>query len=164
MKKIFLLILVIFIGCETVSVDNEEQPKNEAEAKTTENDVVTFSTVENDCQKIEALKSAYTKKDDIYYPNIPPVLIDAEEVFADVGMTGKKINEIPEAVKKAVVANIFDEEDTVEEEIETPAVEENEEVVVEEPKELKDEMVLLENEETEEEIVEEPIVEEKVVE
>ena len=88
MKKIFLLILVIFIGCETVSVDNEEQPKNEAEAKTTENDVVTFSTVENDWQKIEALKSAYTKKGDIYYPNIPPVLIDAEEVFADVGMTG----------------------------------------------------------------------------
>ena len=35
------------------------------------------------------------------------MLIDAEEVFADVGMTGKKINEIPEAVKKAVVANIF---------------------------------------------------------
>ena len=60
--------------------------------------------------------------------------------------------------------NIFDEEETVEEEIETPVVEAKEEVVVEEPKELKDEMVLLENEEPEEEIVEEPIAEEKVVE
>ena len=89
--------------------DNQVETKQEmtAEVKTTENQTAVFSTVENDCQKIEALKSAYTKKGDVYYPNIPPVLTDAEEVFADVGMTGKKINEISETVKKAVVANIF---------------------------------------------------------
>lgn len=89
--------------------DNQVETKQETavEVKTTENQTAVFSTVENDCQKIKALKSAYTKKGDVYYPNIPPVLTDAEEVFADVGMTGKKINEIPEAVKKAVVANIF---------------------------------------------------------
>ena len=106
MKKIFLLILVIFIGCETVSVDNEEQPKNEAE-QTAENDVATFSIIENDLEKVNALKSAYTKKGDVYYPNIPSVLLEAEDVFANLGLKDKRINEISEAVKKIVVTNIF---------------------------------------------------------
>lgn len=65
--------------------------------------------------------------------------------------------------------NIFDEE-TTEEEIETPVIEEKEEVTVEEPKEIKDEMVLLDEaeepvaveeeipaEEPKEEVVEEPV-------
>ena len=62
--------------------------------------------------------------------------------------------------------NIFDEEDTTEDEIETPVIEEKEEVV-EEPKEIKDEMVLLdESEEVEEPVaveeeIETPVVEEK---
>lgn len=95
------------------------------------------------------------------YPN--SITFDLDGAYNDISNLLEEL-ELSHGCICVSEKNIFDEEDTVEEEIETPAVEEKEEVVVEEPKELKDEMVLLENEETEEEIVEEPIVEEKVVE
>lgn len=58
-------------------------------------------------EKVEALAAAYTKEGDEYYPNTPSILLEAEKIFAEVGMTGKRIDEIPDAVKKVVTENIF---------------------------------------------------------
>lgn len=102
MKKVFLLILAFLVSCETVSV-NEEKPTTKSPAAETR----TFSIPETDREKVVALNAAYTKKGDDYYPNIPPILIEAEKIFADVGMSGKRINEIPKAVKKTVITNIL---------------------------------------------------------
>lgn len=100
MKKVFLLILTVLIGCESVYEENQVHEDATTEAKV-------FFHPESDLDKVNALSAAYTKIGDKYYPNIPPILVEAEEIFADVGMAHKRIGEIPDAVKKIVITNIF---------------------------------------------------------
>ena len=89
------------------------------------------------------------------FPN--SVTFDLDTAYSDIASLLEEL-ELNHGCICVPEKNIFDEEDTTEEEIETPAVEEKEEIV-EEPKEIKDEMVLLD----EPEEVEEPVaVEEEI--
>ena len=89
------------------------------------------------------------------YPN--SVTFDLDVAYSDIANLLEEL-ELNHGCICVPEKNIFDEEDTTEDEIESPVVEEKEELV-EEPKEIKDEMVLLD--ETEE--VEEPVaVEEEI--
>lgn len=86
------------------------------------------------------------------FPN--SVTLDLDSAYNDIAKLLEEL-ELSHGCICVPEKNIFDEETT--EEVDEPVVEEKEENITEEPKEIKDEMVLLD--ETEE--TEEPVVEEK---